>query len=43
MMIPIADVLNHIAKNNAHIRFEETELIVVSTKPIDKVFSFHSI
>jgi hypothetical protein len=39
-MVPIADVLNHIAKNNAHVRYEETELIIVSTRSIKKVYIF---
>lgn len=34
MMVPVADILNHIAKNNAQLQFEENELIISSTKPI---------
>jgi hypothetical protein len=37
MMVPIGDVLNHIAKNNAHLVFEDTELLICSTKEIKKV------
>lgn len=36
-MVPVGDVLNHIAKNNAQIRFEPNELLIVSIKPIKKV------
>ena len=37
MMVPVGDILNHIAKNNAHLRFKENELEIVSTKQIKKV------
>lgn len=36
-MVPVGDVLNHIAKNNAHIRFEKNELVITATKPIEEV------
>ncbi len=33
-MVPVADILNHIAKNNAHLEFEENELVISSDRPI---------
>jgi hypothetical protein len=36
-MVPVGDILNHIAKNNAHIRFEKNELLITATKSIEKV------
>jgi hypothetical protein len=39
-MVPIGDILNHVAKNNAHLRFEETELLICSTKDIKRVRRF---
>ncbi len=43
VMVPVADALNHIAKNNAHIRFEKDELLICSTKAIKKVLQYQSI
>lgn len=37
VMVPLADALNHIAKNNAKLLFEKECLKMVSTKPIRKV------
>ena len=37
MMVPMADILNHVADNNAHLSFEEDSLKIVATKPIKKV------
>ncbi|XP_013416662.1 N-lysine methyltransferase setd6 [Lingula anatina] len=34
MMVPMADILNHVAKNNAHLSFDKDCLRMVSTKPI---------
>lgn len=36
-MVPMADMLNHIAKNNAHLSFKPDCLEMVSTKAIKKV------
>ena len=36
MMVPVADALNHVAKNNAHIQFEKDELLICATKSIKK-------
>lgn len=36
VMVPLADALNHIAKNNAKLLFEKECLKMVSTKPIRK-------
>ena len=36
MMVPVGDILNHIAKNNAHLRFEENDLLICSIKEIKK-------
>lgn len=37
VMVPMADALNHIAKNNAKLLFDKEKLKMVSTKPIRKV------
>ena len=37
MMVPMADILNHVAKNNAHLSYETEALKMVATKPIKKV------
>lgn len=37
MMVPVADALNHISKNNAHVQFEKDELLIRSTSIIKKV------
>ena len=37
MMVPMADILNHIAKNNAHLSFEQDELQMLATMDISKV------
>ena len=37
MMVPMADILNHIAKNNARLTFEKETLKMVATKKIRKV------
>lgn len=39
MMVPVADTLNHKAKNNAHLDFGTTHLSMVATRPIAKVRS----
>jgi len=36
MMVPVADILNHVTKNNAQLQFEKNELIISTTKPIKK-------
>ena len=36
MLVPMADILNHVAKNNAHLDFGESELKMVSTQAIAK-------
>lgn len=36
-MVPVADILNHIAKNNAHVRFKPNELHICTTRAIKKV------
>lgn len=36
VMVPMADALNHIAKNNAKLLFDKDKLKMVSTKPIRK-------
>ena len=36
-MVPVADVLNHIAKNNAEIRFKTDELQICTKRAIKKV------
>lgn len=37
VMVPMADILNHIAKNNACLKFEKEAFKMVATKPIKKV------
>lgn len=37
MMVPLADILNHVAKNNAQLTFHEEALLMVSTRDIKKV------
>ncbi len=34
MMVPVADILNHIAKNNAQLQFKKDTLFIISSKPI---------
>ena len=36
-MVPMADILNHVAKNNAHLTFGKESLKMVTTKNIKKV------
>ena len=36
-MVPMADILNHISDNNAHLEFGEDRLRMVTTQPIEKV------
>jgi hypothetical protein len=36
-MVPMADILNHVAKNNARLSYETEALKMVATKPIKKV------
>lgn len=41
MMVPMADILNHVAHNNAHLDFGKESLKMVATKSIKKVrFSY---
>ena len=37
MMVPVADILNHIAKNNARLSFEKDCLKMVTLRKIHKV------
>lgn len=37
MMVPLADILNHVAKNNAVLTFDKDALRMVSTRAIKKV------
>lgn len=37
MMVPMADILNHVAHNNAHLDFGKESLKMVATKSIKKV------
>ena len=37
VMVPMADVLNHVAKNNAHLNFGKEVLTMVAKVPIRKV------
>ena len=37
MMVPVADILNHIAKNNAHLDFGVDTLKMVATQDISAV------
>jgi len=39
MMVPMADILNHVAKNNARLDFGIDSLKMVATKPINAVSS----
>ncbi|KAL5016620.1 hypothetical protein ScPMuIL_006209 [Solemya velum] len=36
MMVPMADILNHISKNNAHLKFEKDALEMIAMKAIKK-------
>lgn len=36
MMVPLADILNHVSKNNAKLMFEKDALKMVAIKPIHK-------
>ena len=38
MMVPMADILNHVAKNNARLDFGVESLKMVATQPIAEVF-----
>ena len=40
MMVPMADILNHVAKNNAKLTFEKDALKMVATRNIQKVYAF---
>lgn len=42
MMVPLADALNHIAKNNAQLKFGKESLRMVATEDIKKVSSSES-
>lgn len=42
-MVPMADMLNHIANNNAHLSFKPDCLEMIATKDIKKVYSVHII
>lgn len=42
-MVPMADMLNHIANNNAHLSFKPDCLEMIATKDIKKVYSLHFI
>lgn len=37
VMVPMADILNHVALNNAHLDFGKDRLKMVSTRHIEKV------
>ena len=37
VMVPVADVLNHVSKNNAKLVFGESELRMVATRNIKQV------
>lgn len=39
-MVPMADILNHISNNNAHLEFGDEKLTMVAVQDISKVFSF---
>jgi len=43
MMVPLADILNHVAKNNAHLKFEKEALKMVATKSIKKVKHYFTV
>ena len=36
-MVPMADILNHVSENNAHLEFGEDFLSMITTKRINKV------
>ncbi|XP_077996066.1 N-lysine methyltransferase setd6-like [Glandiceps talaboti] len=36
VMVPMADILNHVSANNAHLNFDENTLTMVTTRPITK-------
>lgn len=38
MMVPVADILNHVAKNNAEIRFKPNELEICTKTTINQVY-----
>lgn len=38
VMVPMADILNHVALNNARLDFGKDSLKMVSTRHIEKVF-----
>ena len=38
-MVPMADILNHISNNNAHLEFGDEKLTMVAVQDISKVFS----
>ncbi len=38
MMVPMADVLNHVAKNNAKLKFGKDALKMVACQPIKQVW-----
>jgi len=40
MMVPMADILNHVAHNNARLDFGVESLRMVATKPIAEVYNF---
>jgi hypothetical protein len=40
VMVPVADILNHVALNNAELRFAENQLHIYATKQINKVSIF---
>lgn len=37
MMVPVADILNHVTRNNAKLTFGKEALKMVTTRPIKKV------
>lgn len=39
VMVPMADILNHVAKNNARLDFGVESLKMVATRPIAEVFN----
>ena len=36
-MVPMADILNHVSDNNAHLEFGDDFLSMVTTQPVRKV------
>ena len=36
-MVPMADILNHVSDNNAHLEFGEEFLSMVTTQAVEKV------